>query len=101
MNKPAAHALKRSASVLYCDTKPTMPNVTRKQQPMEYKGCRIYTDLKAKKFRVMKEPGNRYSEASQGMSWKVQPVKKAWAVALHMCTQASSTGKEGVAKKAK
>ena len=63
---------------------PTMPKVNGSTKPkaLWYKGCRIYSDLRAKSFRVLTEPGNNYSELRKGMGWKTQSVQVAWKVCI-------------------
>lgn len=56
-----------------------MPHVTRTGmvcKPVMYNGGIIYTALKSRNFRALKERGNRYSE--QSSSWKRQSPSDAW-----------------------
>ena len=56
---------------------PTIPKDGSSPKPVKYWGGIIYTAIKAKKFRALKERGNNYTEASA--SWGgSKPSKEAW-----------------------
>ena len=56
---------------------PTIPKDGSAPKPVKYWGGIIYTAIKAKKFRALKERGNNYSEASA--SWGgYKPSKEVW-----------------------
>ncbi len=65
-------------------SRPKVPKIDGavKPAPVDYNGARIYTDLKDSKFRVLLQPGDRYSEVTAGMSFKQQPIEQAWRAAL-------------------
>jgi hypothetical protein len=57
---------------------PLIPKDGSPPKPVRYWGGVIYTAIKAKKFRALKERGNNNSEASASLGGS-KPSKEAWA----------------------
>ena len=69
---------------------PHIPKDGSSPKPVRYWGGVIYTAIKAKKFRALKERGNAYTEASA--SWGGdKPSKEAWAKCVKAIEKYHST----------